>query len=414
MRGVFLLRVRGVPIEAHWSLPFTAVYDALLFAFILTSYHPDVSSLLLTVFALASALAFLLSIVLHELGHSLQARREGLTPERITLWAFGGVAWSSASRSAAAHSRVVAAGPFVTLVVAAVFGALTWFADGAGLGEVVVTALALQAVMNVGVLLFNLLPVYPLDGGQLFHAALWRLRGGESAALWTNRTGIGLATLVIAVGVVGPFVGLDLYPGQRRLLPGLPPTSQANEPFANEALGGMWLMVIGVALLWWMREVTPPSRMASPSVRARQVADLLRAEPVVLSSDTTPAEFVRGLPRARGYSAGVYPVLENGRVVGIVSPGLAVDALEAGHGDESITKTMVRKGEAVVLSPSMSIADGFAALSGDETTGVVVDGGRVLGILRRSDLARAVLEDHEAANGSVVAVAPPPPVRVSW
>ena len=133
----------------------------------------------------------------------------------------------------------------------------------------------------------------------------------------------------------------------------------------------------------------------------------------MLSSDTTPAEFIRGLPRARGYSAGVYPVLEEGQVVGIVSPGLALDAVERGDGDESIAATMVRRGEAVELSPWMSIDEGFAALSGDRTTGVVLDGGRVLGILRRSDLARAVLEDHEAANGSVVPVTPEP-VRVSW
>ena len=105
--------------------------------------------------------------------------------------------------------------------------------------------------------------------------------------------------------------------------------------------------------------------------------------------------------------------IEDGRVVGIVSPGLALDAVERGDGDESIMATMVRKGEAVELSPFMPIDEGFSALSGDQTTGVVVDGGRVLGILRRSDLARAVLEDHEAANGSVVPVAPEP-VRVSW
>ena len=66
-----------------------------------------------------------------------------------------------------------------------------------------------------------------------------------------------------------------------------------------------------------------------------------------------------------------------------------------------------------MLSPSMSIEEGFAALDGDQTKGVVVDDGRVLGILRRSDLAQAVLEAHEAPNGAVVPIATSP-VRVSW
>ena len=397
MRGVHLLRVRGVPIEAHWSLPLVVVYWVLLFATTLTTYHPEVSSLLLTALALASAFTFLVSIVLHELGHSLQARREGLTAERITLWGLGGLAWSSGSaRRAGADYRIVAAGPLVTLLVAVVFGALTWLAESAGLGGVAVTALAVQAFVNLGILVFNLLPVYPLDGGQLTYSALWRLRGYASAAVWTPRIGTGAAALMIATGVVGPFVGFLAV------------------PFTGEARPtALSFMVIGVILLRVTREVRPPASVVRPALRARQVADLLQAEPVVLSSDTTPGEFIRGLPRARGYSAGVYPVLEDGRVVGIVSPGLALDSLERGDGDESITATMVRKGEAVELSPWMSIDEGFAALSGDQTTGVVVDGGRVLGILRRADLARAVLEDHEAANGSVVPVAPEP-VRVSW
>src|ERR687896_119169 len=82
LRGVPLLRVRGVPIEAHWSLPFALLYDALLFAYLLASYHPEGSSALIVALALASAFVFLVSTVLHELGHSLQARRRGGLPNR--------------------------------------------------------------------------------------------------------------------------------------------------------------------------------------------------------------------------------------------------------------------------------------------------------------------------------------------
>jgi Zn-dependent protease len=164
--------------------------------------------------AVASVLSFFASLVLHELGHALAARRSGLQVAGIDLWALGGITRTEESRDPKTEFRVAAAGPLVTLIVivaCVVAGRLltsgSTFSKLA-LGEEVLHAtpalvwLSWLATINVLVLAFNLVPAFPLDGGRIAHAAIWWRTGDRNRATRaTGRAGQGFALVLGALGL---------------------------------------------------------------------------------------------------------------------------------------------------------------------------------------------------------------------
>jgi Zn-dependent protease len=151
--------------------------------------------------ALAATILYFASLLLHELAHALQARRERMDVSGITLWVFGGVArFRGMFPSAGAEFRVAIAGPLVTAVLGAVFlGAATLTPLPAEVDAVV----SWLGWMNVLLFAFNMLPAVPLDGGRVLHSALWRLRGSRSdATRVAGRLGQLFGLLMVAGGIV--------------------------------------------------------------------------------------------------------------------------------------------------------------------------------------------------------------------
>jgi Zn-dependent protease len=164
--------------------------------------------------AVASVLSFFASLILHELGHALVARRNGLGVAGIDLWAFGGITRTSgAASSPGVEFRIAAAGPLVTLAVIVVAYLLVGLlaASGHFLDVVggtnsvhatpVVVWLSWLATINALVLVFNLIPAFPLDGGQLAHAAIWWRTGDRNRA--THITGRAGQTFAVLFGLLG-------------------------------------------------------------------------------------------------------------------------------------------------------------------------------------------------------------------
>jgi Zn-dependent protease len=166
------------------------------------------------VVAVASVLSFFASLVLHELGHALVARRSGLQVAGIDLWALGGITRTEESKDPKTEFAVAVAGPLVTLVViiaCVVAGRL--LTDSKSFFEVAVAErnvratpalvwLSWLATINALVLVFNLVPAFPLDGGRIAHAAIWWRTGDRNRATHaTGRAGQGFALVLGALGL---------------------------------------------------------------------------------------------------------------------------------------------------------------------------------------------------------------------
>ncbi len=267
--------------------------------------YPD-SPELAFVLAAVSALLLFGSIVLHELGHALVARRNGIEIAGIDLFIFGGIArMRRDTDSPGVEFRVAAAGPAVTLLVIVVcilsglaiagpegFAAAMRLEAGAG---PVAAVLGYLAAVNVLVLAFNLLPGFPLDGGRIARAIAWKVTGDRGRATrFAAALGRGFSYLMMAGGAAWIF-------------------------FLDDPIGGIWLIFIGLMLGGAARGAQLQSRVTS-RIEGLRVADVMDAEPVAISSQASLEQaneefFLR-------YRWPWFPVIdEAGRLVGLLTSG---------------------------------------------------------------------------------------------
>jgi Zn-dependent protease len=269
--------------------------------------------------ATVSALLFFASVVLHELGHAVVAMRNGIGIAGIDLWLFGGVArMRGDTRTPAEEFKVAVAGPVVTAVIALV----CWLAGGShaiALDDQHVSAgtavLRFLAFINLALLVFNLVPGFPLDGGRIARAiAWWRTGDRDRATRFAATLGRGFGLMLMGFGVY--------------LLLGPP----------RDTIGGVWLIAVGFMLRQTARAAEVQSRISEKFAGLR-VADVMDDEPVVLPAQTK-------LDRALDefflrYRWTWFPVVDaTGRFLGLVSRQKVEDVPEALRPGSSVDQVM--------------------------------------------------------------------------
>jgi Zn-dependent protease len=169
-------RIAGIRIGINWSwLVVFALITWTWAVHIFPARTPGLGDGTYLAMALVASVVFFASLLAHELGHALQARREGMEIEGITLWLFGGVArFKGMFPSAGAEFRIAIAGPLVSLGLGIAFVLVGEFA---GLPLEAEGVAAWLGYVNLLLLAFNLLPALPLDGGRVLRSGLWAWRG---------------------------------------------------------------------------------------------------------------------------------------------------------------------------------------------------------------------------------------------
>ena len=164
--SIRLFRVAGIEVFLHWSWFLVAVYEVQVWRSMFSS----------PIWAVLLYLGLFVLVTMHEFGHALACRQVGGRAERIVLWPLGGIAFVSPPPRAGAMLWSIAAGPMVNLLLLPI---LTYAQHAAGRAGWVNTNVDAYLVLlwlwriNLMLLLFNLLPIYPLDGGQIVRALLW-------------------------------------------------------------------------------------------------------------------------------------------------------------------------------------------------------------------------------------------------
>jgi Zn-dependent protease len=273
--SIQLGRVLGIRIGASPSW-FLVLF---LMVYLLSGYFSDVldvDSTTAYLVAVAGAACFFGSLVLHELGHALAARGFGIGTSGIDLWFFGGIAKLERDTHTPREELVVAgAGPLVTgLVIAGCVG-LGALAEGYGAFEDAallrdvdtspgMAILGWLAVVNAFLLVFNLVPAFPLDGGRIARAVAWRATGDKHRATRASAY-VGQAFAILLLGL-GVFLALQ-----------------------GAGLDGLWLGVLGWFLLQAARGAVTASRFTE-RLEGVTAADLMDTEPVTLPGDVTAVE----------------------------------------------------------------------------------------------------------------------------
>jgi len=214
-RGGFrLFRLTGIDVYLHWSWFLVAAYEI--------RRAQDYRS---PVWGVLEYVGLFVIVTMHEFGHALACRQVGGRADQIVLWPLGGVAYVNPPQRPGATLWSIAAGPLVNLVLVPVTIGAYWAARSFGLGATAPDALALLgalAAVNAALLIFNLLPVYPLDGGQILRALLWfvvgRARSLMAVALFGFVGVLGLAAFAWQqestwLGILTAFVAMSCWRG---------------------------------------------------------------------------------------------------------------------------------------------------------------------------------------------------------
>jgi Zn-dependent protease len=208
-------RIAGIEIDAHWSLLLVVALIVWSLADgVFPETNPGLDDGTYLAMAAVAAMLFFASILLHELGHAIQARRDGVAIDGITLWVFGGVArMRGEPPTAGTELRIAIAGPVVSLVLGCVFLAT---ALALPLPDAVDGVAFWLGQTNLYLLVFNMIPAFPLDGGRVLRALLWaRRRDFASATRTAGALGRAFGQAMIAGGLllvisVGAFSGVWL------------------------------------------------------------------------------------------------------------------------------------------------------------------------------------------------------------
>lgn len=266
--------------------------------------------------AVAGALLFFLSIALHELGHAVVARRNGMEVLGIDLWVFGGLAkLSRDSESPGEEFRIAAAGPFVTLILTVIGVVAVAIFSHANLGDNLAgdvvdssPGLALAAwlaLVNFGLLVFNLVPGFPLDGGRIARSIAWKITGDRNRATrFAGRLGQGFAYILIGVGV---YLVLGTH----------------------DVANGLWLGILG----WFLQQGASSAVVSSQfaeRIEGVTAGDLMDNDPVAVPRETTALAaqdefFLR-------YRLPWFPVVDTaGLLVGLLRQDMVDSAVAGGH-----------------------------------------------------------------------------------
>jgi Zn-dependent protease len=320
-------------------------------------------------------LTFFTCIVLHELGHALVARAVDIPMRGITLFLFGGVAeMEDEPRSAGSEFLMAVAGPVVSAILAGIF----WLSSG--LVEMPVLALSLRylAGINLAVLLFNLVPAFPLDGGRVLRSLLWGVLGDlRRATRWAALAGQAFAGLLIGLGVL--------------------------HFFAGSVVQGLWLGLIGLFL----------NNAAQGSYRQVLVRQALQGEPVSRFMNPKPIVVPPGLnlrswveDYVYRYHRKLFPVAANGHLEGVISTKALAHYPHDEWVKHTVAEAMRPDVEQLRIAPD---ADALQALGQMQRTGssrlLVLDGDRLVGIVSLKDLLRFLnlkleLENREHEPGT--------------
>lgn len=379
--GLHLARIGGIDVHLDWSLLLIFVLvTTVLGAGLFPQWHPDWSLLTTWATAVAAAICFFASVLVHELSHAWVGRARGVDIRRITLFVFGGMAHiEQEPRTWRAEFWMAIVGPFTSLGLGVVFialgSALAGNADFTGddpaaafasLGPLA-TLLFWLGPVNILLGLFNLVPGFPLDGGRVLRAILWGVTGDlRSATRWASNGGRAFGWLLILSGVA-MVLGVPVW------------------PFGAGLVNGLWIALIGwflhnAALMSYRQLVVRESLEDVPASRLMHTR-LEHVAPGLAISDFVDDYLLRGEQRA-------YPVVEGSRFVGLVRLKDLRNRPRSEWDGALVSSVMTAADELVTVAPGTEATKVVQMLEqrGMDYLPVLERGGRLVGLISRDDV----------------------------
>lgn len=352
-------QVFGIKIGLHYSW----FLIALLIAFSLSSAfhatHSQWSSNLVLGLAILTAVLFFVSLLLHELSHSLVAKASGLPVREITLFALGGVSqMEGESPNAKTEFWMALVGPLTSAIVGLSCVGVVAVAGGGTLSPLMVV-LSWLGYINLALAAFNMIPGYPLDGGRILRAIIWWKTGDLDRSTRTSaRVGQAVASVFIAIGIV--------------------------EYFGGGGLGGLWIAFIG----WFLLQAAGASYLQVGSRRVFEgvrVTDVMARDCPTVDARLTIQDFVDHELLRTGRRC--FVVLENDGVAGLITSHEIRQTDRAKWPNTTLDLVMRPLKTMRTVTPESSLTSALKVMARDDFNQLpVMSNGHLEGVLSRAEI----------------------------
>jgi Zn-dependent protease/CBS domain-containing protein len=360
-------RIAGIEVRIHWS--WFAIFSLLTW-WLAEGFYGDVyeewSRAEAWAASVVTTILFFASVLLHELSHSIVARRLGLPVEHITLFIFGGVSsLGSEPTSAKQEFQVAIVGPLTSFVlggIAAVITLVGWLAFDIVDSPPIAVAEYL-AFINIAVGIFNMLPGFPLDGGRVLRAALWsRSQNMLRATRWASTAGTFISFGLIAVGVLSILAG--------------------------NFIGGVWFIVIG----WFLRnsaESAYQQLVFRRTLEGVKVGSMVNRSFAAAPPDMSVADIVTQF--MFGQSQRCVPIVVADDLLGLITMGDLRRVESSEWGETSAFRAMTPKERLHIVSPDDDVTHALEIMASQDVHQLpVIESRTFLGFVTRADVLRLI------------------------
>jgi Zn-dependent protease/CBS domain-containing protein len=354
-------RIAGIEVRVDSSWVVIALLITYSMYLQTSDLYPELSGGGAVGLGIGATVLFFGSVLVHELAHALVSEARGIRVQDITLFLFGGATRARVDTRGPGDEFLIAlVGPLTSGLLAGLFGVLAGL-GGDVLSRPVAGTLGYLAWTNLVLAGFNLVPGFPLDGGRLLRAALWRATGS-------------LARATRVASVAGQAVGWLLVAGGVASL------------LAGDLAGGIWFAFIGWFLVQAARSSYQELQLEQMlhAVEAEEVmaGDLVRIPPELSLQEAVDDYFMR-------YNHGAFPVEEQGRTVGLLTLRGVRGVPREQWPTRRVREHMVPLGDQVLVAPDARMDDVLDKLQDGQANRVlVVTDGEVVGIITPTDLTR--------------------------
>ncbi len=357
-------RVSGIEIRLHfsWFLIFVLVAWSLAVGYLPNGYPGQNVIFYWSIGVIAAATLFI-SVLLHEIAHSLVAQRYKISVTSITLYFLGGVSETAEeAHTPDAELRMAAAGPLTSVLIGVIFYFL-WQLGGNWLPVGAIAVFQYSSYINLLLAAFNLIPAFPMDGGRILRAFVW---GRKKDILPATRIVTNISRIISFGFIALGFLDTLLYAG----------------------LDGLWLLLIGLFI----------SNSATASMNETRVSHALAGVTVgdIMSKDVKTVEPDLSIQQVidyafKSYKHNGFPVVKNGELVGIITEE-DIRKIPTERLDEKRVDDVMKPAKFLLTAkPGDNALDALIRMSkGNIGRLPVLDGDKLVGIITRGDFARTI------------------------
>lgn len=327
-------------------------------------FYPDLKPKLYWMMGLLGMLGLYLSVVLHEIGHAIVARHYGLPTKQITLFLLGGIAELQKEPITPKSEFLIAiAGPLVSVIIALLMFIITGIGEHAGWSVFLTGITGYLAFVNTIIVLFNMVPAFPMDGGRVLRSFLWWWKGNLG---WATKIASGIGR---GFGLVLIFFGiLSLISGNLFV--------------------GLWWIILGL-FLKQSALMSCTQYYIKESLQYAKVEKFMSKNPISIPSSITIQEFLDQYVYQTFHH--LYPIVDHEKLLGYVSLKEVKMVDPEKWTSTLISSIMQPLTNITTIRPEANAADALTLMNQEEANRIlVVENDKLVGILTSQDLFKLI------------------------